>query len=296
MKSFESTQWQQTIFNELNSHIINGIWNFLELPFDRRLITWQWIFKLKFKSTSIIDRYKAPLVYLRFSQISDLDINEIFLLIICIHSIHLILALASQKNLHIHQMVVKTDFFHGILREESYMQVPEGIIPPRPGMRYKFHKTLYGLKQSLREWYKVIDTFLISLGFINSMEDGNVYYLHKISAFAILTLYVDDTLIACNNLPLLQHIKTQLHGCFFLSNLRKAHHLLSLQITWDINEGCIRISQTLYLQQKLVEFGFQNAPPVSTPRVPGLSISAADCQATSSPLTLMIPLDALLPK
>lgn len=132
-----------------------------------------------------------------------------------------------------------------------------------------------------------MDIFDSPLGFTNSAADGNVYVLQNRSDFAVLTLYVDDTLIAANSLPLLHSIKRQLNSRFLLSDLGEVHHLLSLQVTRNLDHGWFRITQALYITQKLAEFGFLASKPVSTPLAPGTHLSAADCPSSSAETALI---------
>jgi len=55
-------------------------------------------------------------------------------------------------------------------------------------------KALYGPKQAPRTWYGRIDSFLMSLSFIKSKEDSNLYYKVVDGGLVILLLYVDDLL------------------------------------------------------------------------------------------------------
>lgn len=132
-----------------------------------------------------------------------------------------------------------------------------------------------------------MDIFDSPLGFTNSAADGNVYVLQNRSHFAVLTLYVDDTLIAANSLPLLHSIKRQLNSRFLLSDLGEVHHLLSLQVTRNLDHGWFRITQALYITQKLAEFAFLASKPVSTPLAPGTHLSAADCPSSSAETALI---------
>ena len=52
-------------------------------------------------------------------------------------------------------MDVKTTFLHGELKETIYMVQPEGFTQHgQEHLVFKSKKSLYGLKQSPRQWYK----------------------------------------------------------------------------------------------------------------------------------------------
>ena len=57
-------------------------------------------------------------------------------------------------------MDVETAFLNADLKEELYMYPPIGMIV-REGYVLKLKKTLYGLKQSPREWNANLDNFML---------------------------------------------------------------------------------------------------------------------------------------
>jgi len=71
-------------------------------------------------------------------------------------TIQAILALVPIKGLKIQQMDVKGAYLNGILKEKVYMRQPEGY-EDSTGRVCELIKTLYGLKQSGREWNKELD-------------------------------------------------------------------------------------------------------------------------------------------
>ena len=97
------------------------------------------------------------------------------------------------------QLDVKTAFLHGRLQEEILMTQPEGFVSSEyPDHVCLLKKSLYGLKQSPRQWYLRFDEFMISHGFMRCNFDCCVYYKKIDSDHHIyLLLYVDDMLIAC---------------------------------------------------------------------------------------------------
>ncbi|GJW99028.1 retrovirus-related pol polyprotein from transposon TNT 1-94 [Tanacetum coccineum] len=68
----------------------------------------------------------------------------------------------AHKSFPICQMDVKTAFLNGPLKEEVYVNQPEGFIDPHhPDKVYRLTKALYGLKQAPRAWYDNSLNFLI---------------------------------------------------------------------------------------------------------------------------------------
>ncbi|GKD75338.1 zinc finger, CCHC-type containing protein [Tanacetum coccineum] len=66
--------------------------------------------------------------------------------------------MASIHNLIIHQMDVETAFLNGDLDEEVYMNQPQGfIMPGNENKVCKLIKSLYGLKQTPKQWHQKFD-------------------------------------------------------------------------------------------------------------------------------------------
>ena len=70
-------------------------------------------------------------------------------------SIRVVLALVAHQDLELEQLDVKTAFLHRNLEEEIFMEQPEGFKKPgTENLVCRLKKSLYGLKQSPRQWYK----------------------------------------------------------------------------------------------------------------------------------------------
>jgi len=48
------------------------------------------------------------------------------------------------------------------------MEVPKGVVPPKPGQVCKLRKSLYGIRQVNRQWYEQLSTVFIALGYTQS--------------------------------------------------------------------------------------------------------------------------------
>ena len=65
-----------------------------------------------------------------------------------INSIRMVLAIATLKDLEVHQMDVKTTFLNEDLNEEIYMEQPEGFSAPGQEMKVcRLVKSMYGLNK-----------------------------------------------------------------------------------------------------------------------------------------------------
>ena len=96
-------------------------------------------------------------------------------------------------------MDVKTAFLNGVIKEEVYIEQPQGFeVEDRESHVYKLKKAMYGLKQAPRAWCGRIDSFLTSLGFTKSKVDPNLYLKVMDDEPVILLLYVDDLFLIGN--------------------------------------------------------------------------------------------------
>ena len=58
----------------------------------------------------------------------------------------------------------------------------------------------YGLKQASRQWYLKFNDIIVSFGFKENTVDRCIYLKVSGSKFIILILYIDDILLATNDL------------------------------------------------------------------------------------------------
>ena len=81
-------------------------------------------------------------------------------------SIRLILAIVAHMDLELHQMDVKTAFLNGELEEEIYMEQPVNFVSKGQEQKVcKLKRSIYGLKQSSRQWYLRFHEAVMSYGF-----------------------------------------------------------------------------------------------------------------------------------
>ena len=97
-------------------------------------------------------------------------------------------------------MDVKTSFINGDLKEEVYMEQPEGFqLLDNLEFVFKLKKALYGLNQAPCSWYYSLDKYLQDKGFKRGTIDNNLYIKTKDNDLLIVLVYVDDIIFGCNN-------------------------------------------------------------------------------------------------
>jgi hypothetical protein len=144
-----SKEWECAMQEEYDSLMANNTWTLVPLLAGRKLVSCQWVFKIKQSANGDMECYKVRLVARGFTQTYGVDYNETFSLVTKFTSIHCILALAALVYMEIHQMDVKTTFFNGKLEKEIYMEQLQGFMQQGDeNLVCKLHKSLYGLKQS----------------------------------------------------------------------------------------------------------------------------------------------------
>lgn len=89
------------------------------------------------------------------------------------------------------------------------MEQPEGYIKKgKEDMVCLLRKSLYGLKQSPREWNYRFHTFMVKQGYLRSEYDPCVYLKgSEVRNMVYLLLYVDDMLIASKEMSKIQELK-----------------------------------------------------------------------------------------
>lgn len=139
--------------------------------------------------------------------------------------------IAVQYDLKIHQMDVKTAYLHAPVDCELYMEQPQGFeLKSDTGEKlvYKLNKSLYGLKQSGRNWNKMLHDHLCEHGYLQNPVDHCVYSRQKESETLILIIWVDDIIIATNSEDSLRNVKQMLSENFKMKDLGELKHFLGI--------------------------------------------------------------------
>ena len=111
------------------------------------------------------------------------------------------------------------------------MRQPAGYVcSNHPDFVCLLKRSLYGLKQSPRQWYKRFDTFVINIGFSRSKYDCCFYFMLSETIPVYLLLYVDDMLLISKSKSKICELKKILNTDFYMKDLGNAKKILGMNI------------------------------------------------------------------
>jgi hypothetical protein len=263
MESVNKPLWERAVSGEKKSlHDMNTWDGNAKKPPDQPVIKAKWLFKMKTNPDGSL-LPKARLVAKGYSQIQFINYDETFSPVIRKESVRYLFSHAAANNLEVHHMDVETAFLNGELKEDVYMELPEGF-GEDTGKIVKLKRSLYGLKQSPRCWYENINNTLIKNKYHPSISDPCTYLKknEKEEVIGLIGLYVDDCLIS-GEAEEIKRMKQILSNTYKMKDLGPVKLILGMEIQRTKNE--IKIYQRSYIREILERFNMSECKKVDTP-------------------------------
>ncbi|KAG8489064.1 hypothetical protein CXB51_017032 [Gossypium anomalum] len=255
-EAVKDKRWKKAMEAELDMIHKNETWELVNRPDHQKVIGVKWVFRTKYNADGSLNKYKARLVVKGYSQQYGIDFMETFAPVARLDTIKLLFALAAQKHWKVHQLDVKSAFLNGFLREEIFIEQPEGFKAPRA-------------------WYDRIDTYLSRLGFEKSVSEATLYVKRlKGETLLIVSLYVDDLLVTGSKEELINEFKEQMLKVFEMTDLGVMTYFLGMEVNQS-DQG-IFISQHIFALKILSKFCMANCKPVNTPVAQGEKLSRSE--------------------
>ena len=283
--------WTKTLEAEYESIMKNKTWRFVRRPRDRKVIQSKVVCRIKRNPDNSIQRFKCRVVAKGFSQIQGLDYYLTYAPVARIQTVRLLLYLVVYFKMEYQQMDVDTAFLYADLPEDQkvYMEIPKDLYNLESLRQRIFtmelnkdfvvilDKTLYGLKQSQREWNSLITRVMTSIGLKQSKVDNCLFFKVEGSRIVVLVIiYVDDILIAISRNEDMRFIKTKLKMSFKMKDMGDLNFFLRMEVTYNQKEGFLQLSQVGYAERILERFNMTKAKPVATPLALGVNLDAED--------------------
>nr|GEZ97620.1 integrase, catalytic region, zinc finger, CCHC-type, peptidase aspartic, catalytic [Tanacetum cinerariifolium] len=249
--------WIESIKEELHQFDRLDVWELLDISLCKNVINIKWIWKNKHDEENTVIRNKSLLVAKGYAQKEGINFEESFAPVARLEAVWLFIAYAAHKSFTVYQMDIKTTFLYGPLKEEVYVNQPDGFVDPyHPDQVYHLKKALFRLKQAPRAWYDELSNFLISKRFSKDTINMGLWY-PKDTDFE-LTAFLDSDHAGC-----LDSRKSTSGGIQFLggdklvrwSSKKQDCTLMSLAEAKYVSlSACC--AQVLRLRTQLTDYGF----------------------------------------
>ena len=156
---------------------------------------------------------------------------------------------------------VKMAFLHGDLQEKIYMEQPKGFVESgQEHLVCRLRKSLYGLTQAPRQWYKKFDDFIQSVGFSKSDEDHCLFTKTTQDGSPVfLIIYVHDMLLSGRHAGELTELVRKLRLKFAMKDLGPTRHILGMKISQNRAKRQLFLSEIDYIGRVLKCFNMQSA-------------------------------------
>ena len=271
----DAAKWLEAAYAELQAHVTNGTWELAQLPPGKCAIGSWWVFKVKRKPDSSIDKYKGRVVAQGYSQIARIHYGEVFALTARMAAMRAVIAQAAIEDLELETVDISMAFLNGDIDREIFMKIPEGLeVDGEPALGedpkrwvLRLLKGLYGIKQGPEIWVLKLHSVLTEIGFEHTDCDYSVYIYRRDDVKVILPIHVDDLLIASNSRDAIQKVKSDLAAQFKIHDQGPATSILGIKIERDRPNRSISLSQPGYIESILEQFSMSECNPVHMPMI-----------------------------
>nr|GEU38925.1 putative ribonuclease H-like domain-containing protein [Tanacetum cinerariifolium] len=201
----------------------------------------------------------------QFDRLDEgVDFEESFAPVAQLKAVRLFIMYVAYKSFTVYQMDFKIAFLYGPLKEEVYVNKPDGFVDPyHPDKVYRLNKALYGLKQAPRVWYDELSNFLVSKGFSKGFIDPTLFITKRGEDILLVQIYVDDIIFGSTNPKLSKQFEKLMHNKFEMSMMGELKFFLGIQI--HQSPRGIFINQAKYAQEILIKHGMTSCDSIGTP-------------------------------
>ncbi|GJT07102.1 putative ribonuclease H-like domain-containing protein [Tanacetum coccineum] len=263
-EAMADSAWIESMQEELHQFDRLDVWELVDRPLCKNVINLKWLWKNKRDEENTIIRNKSRLVAKGYAQKEGIDFEESFAPVARLEAVRLFIAYAAHKSFTVYQMDVKTAFLYGPLKEEVYVNQPDGFVDPyHPDKVYRLKKALYGLKQAPRAWYDELSNFLVSNGFSKGSIDPTLFITKHGEDILLVQIYVDDIIFGSTNPKLSKRFGKLMHSKFDMSMMGELKFFLGIQI--HQSPRGIFINQAKYAQEILKKHGMTSCDSIGTP-------------------------------
>jgi hypothetical protein len=259
---FKAEYWEAAV-KEIETLEAMGAWEVVDRSEAENVIDSIWAFKLKRFPDGMVKKFKARFCARGDQQLEGVDFFETYAPVVQWTTVRLMLILEVLLDLKSKQGDVTAAFLHGELgeNEKVYVEMPLGF--RKPGKVLKLKKTLYGLRQSPRAFWKYLTNAMEAVGMKVSKLDPCLFVGDKVMAVA----FVDDILFWSTDEAYINELGSKLRKeGLLLEQEDDAAGFLGVKMT-KTEDGYIEMRQTGLIDRIVEALGLDSkmATPKYTP-------------------------------
>lgn len=264
MNSVNRAFWLRAALEEMRAIATMGTFELTkEVPTGRRALPTKWVFQVK-KDEGKIVRFKARWVARGDLQKKGLDYVDTFAPVVNLTTLRVILTKVAVLDLELEQLDVVSAFLNGDIDTLVFLRQPEGWSLDNGVSVCLLRKSLYGLCQAARVWYRVLSKTLEENGYKRLSADIACW----VKGGSTILAHVDDMLVTGTPEDV-EMIKEHLRGRFAIKELGAARMFVGLNIVRDRKEKVLWIDQFQYARSILELYKMGDCHGVATPMAAG---------------------------
>lgn len=240
-------EWQSAAFEQISALINSGTVEYVQRPKDKQILSSMLVCTEKMDENGNFVKKKVRCVAKGCQQAKSPD-RRTYAPVAGKPIIRLALAVANQKKWLVDHVDIKDAYLNSPIDEEIYVLPPK--IFRKPGMVWKLHRAIYGLKQSACLWFDCLSSKLKDLGLKQSLREPCLFFSDDL----LIVLYVDDLVVCGESRIKIDKFKRELAGEFELRDLGEVRHLLGIKIEYDRERGSMNLSQPAKVNEILSDY------------------------------------------
>ena len=279
--------WEQAIEVEMENLRAHGTYELVERPPGAHVIGCTLVFRRKRDAEGAITQHKVRVVAQGFAQVPGLEFDQMFTPVAKPSSLKLMITLAACFGWPMVQLDVKSAYLNGALDEVIYMRQPPGTAAPgEEHLVCRLKKSLYGLKQAGRAWYKTYRGAMTALGLTRSEADHACFWQNDGESLAMVGTIVDDMLVT-GTPDLVERFQTGIKTHFTVTDAGEVAWLLGIEVVRDMQAGTVRLVQRSAIDAIVRSMHLEGAKNVSTPITVGSKLDKTQCPTTAEAISDM---------
>jgi hypothetical protein len=175
-------------------------WDMVPRPKDTNILDSTWAFKIKRFPDGMIRKLKARFCVRGDQQIEGVDFFDTFAPVVQWSTVRLLLVISLILNLATKQVDYVSAFCQASIEEDVFIELPRGwrALNQMGGLKehfkdghvLKLNRSVYGLRQSPKNFFELLKGNLENIGFVQSKLDPCLFVSDKV----LVVSYVDDCL------------------------------------------------------------------------------------------------------